>query len=64
MFGLLNQGPQVITEILDEMTQWLEQNEYDSVEQLKGSISRGKAINPIAFERLNYLDVLQGYNGF
>lgn len=58
---LLNQGPQVITEILDEMTQWLEQNEYDSVEQLKGSISRGKAINPIAFERLNYLDVLQGY---
>lgn len=58
---LLKQGPEVITKVLDEMTQWLEQNEYESIEQLKGSISRGKAINPIAFERLNYLDVLQGY---
>jgi dihydroorotate dehydrogenase (fumarate) len=61
---LLKQGPNVISEILDGMTQWMEDNDYESVEQLKGSISQGKAINPLAFERLNYLDVLQGYTGF
>jgi len=40
----------------------MEENEYESVNQLKGSVSQGKAINPIAFERLNYLEVLQGYH--
>ena len=58
---LLKQGSGVITTILDDLTAWLEQNEYESVEQLKGSVSQGKAINPMAFERLNYLQVLQGY---
>jgi len=52
------QGPTVI----QEMTLWLEENEYESVKQLKGSLSKGKAINPIAFERVNYLQVLQGYH--
>lgn len=59
---LLKQGPDVIKSILDDLTEWMEQNEYESVSQLKGSVSQDKAINPIAFERLNYLEVLQGYH--
>ncbi len=59
---LLKQGAAVIKDILEEMSRWLEENEYESVSQLKGSVSKGKAINPIAFERVNYLQVLQGYH--
>lgn len=58
---LLKEGPEAITTILENVTRWLEENEYESVSQLKGSVSKGKAINPIALERVNYLQVLQGY---
>jgi len=59
---LLKKGPEVIKTILSELTQWMEEKEYESVNQLKGSVSKGRAINPIAFERVNYLQVLQGYS--
>ncbi len=59
---LLKEGPDVIIDILNGLTAWLTENEYESVSQLKGSVSKGKAINPIAFERVNYLQVLQGYS--
>jgi dihydroorotate dehydrogenase (fumarate) len=58
---LLHQGSDVIKDILEQMMYWMEQNEYESVEQLKGSVSMGKAINPVGFERLNYLEILKGY---
>ncbi len=58
---LLKKGPDVIKTILEGLSRWLEDNDYESVEQLKGSVSQGKAINPVAFERLNYLEVLQGF---
>ncbi len=56
---LLKQGSGVITQILQDMEQWMEEHEYESVSQLKGSVSKDKAINPVGFERLNYLRVLQ-----
>jgi len=59
---LLKQGPDVVKTIIDNLAQWMDENDYESVSQLKGSLSQGKAINPIAFERVNYLEVLQGYS--
>lgn len=61
---LLKQGPDAIRTILDNLSRWMEDNRYESVNQLKGSVSKGKAINPIAFERLNYLEVLQSYTAW
>ena len=58
---LLQQGPQHITTILNDMQHWLEQHEYESVHQLKGSISQQKAIDPAAYERANYINVLDSY---
>ncbi len=59
---LLKEGPDVVKVIIDNLTQWMDENDYESVAQLKGSLSQGKAINPIAFERVNYLEVLQGFS--
>ncbi len=56
---LLRQGPQTLGQILREMQHWLQENEYESVGQLKGSVSRERAIDPSAYDRANYVEVMQ-----
>lgn len=58
---LLRHGQEHIGVILKDLQQWLEENEYDSLAQLKGSLSRRHAPDPAAFERANYLSVLHSY---
>ncbi len=58
---LLKNGPQHLEKILVEMETWMEAKEYDSVEQLKGSVSQKNSPNPAAFERANYVDILNSY---
>jgi len=58
---LLEKGPQQLKIIHNDLNDWLEQHEYESVQQLKGSISKQYAINPAAYERTNYIDVLNSY---
>ena len=60
--ALLIHGSTIIREILQNLTQWMEDNDYASVAQLKGSVSKNTAINPAAYERLNYLDLLRNYS--
>ncbi|MGA9118623.1 MAG: dihydroorotate dehydrogenase-like protein [Bacteroidota bacterium] len=59
--SLLKHGPQRITEILEGMTRWLVEHEYVSVTQMKGSMSQRSVADPAAFERANYMKVLQSY---
>ncbi len=59
--ALLKHGPQRISEILTNMTSWLEEHEYVSVAQMKGSMSQRSIADPSAFERANYMKVLQAY---
>lgn len=59
---LLKHGTGRLSEILAEMEQWLVEHEYDSVNQLKGSVSRQHAIDPSAYERANYVQVLDSYS--
>lgn len=60
--AILQHGPQHIAMTLQQLQQWLEQHEYESVQQLKGSISRQHAIDPAAYERANYISVLDSYS--
>lgn len=59
---LLKEGVGRLSEILIELEQWLEAHEYDSIEQLKGSVSQQNAIDPCAYERANYVQVLDNYS--
>ncbi len=59
--ALLENGPDVIPKILGEITAWMEEREYTSIEQLKGSLSQQHALDPAAFERANYVEVLDSY---
>ncbi|MDD4916138.1 MAG: dihydroorotate dehydrogenase-like protein [Methylococcales bacterium] len=59
---LLKQGVGRLSEILTEMEQWLDEHEYESISQLKGSVSQQHAIDPSAYERANYVQVLDSYS--
>ncbi len=59
---LLKQGVGHLTQILTELEQWLVEHEYESINQLKGSVSQQHAIDPSAYERANYVQVLDSYS--
>ncbi|TLS75646.1 dihydroorotate dehydrogenase-like protein [Mariprofundus erugo] len=60
--ALLHHGPEYLGEVLNGMMQWMEEKEYASVAQLKGSVSHARAIDPAAFERANYIKTLDSFH--
>jgi dihydroorotate dehydrogenase (fumarate) len=58
---LLINGPTRITTLLSEMGQWMEAHEYDTVAQMRGSMSQQNVADPAAFERANYMKTLQSW---
>lgn len=55
---LLRKGMPHMKVIEQEMRQWMEQHEYESVAQLKGSLSQKNCPDPSAFERAQYMRVI------
>jgi dihydroorotate dehydrogenase (fumarate) len=53
--ALIRRGIPYITLVERELAESLERHEYDSVEQLKGSLSQLKSPSPEAFERAQYV---------
>src|SRR5512132_2596578 len=58
---LLRRGIEHIRVIEREMREWMEEHEYESVEQLKGSMSQKNCPDPSAFERAQYMRALETY---
>ena len=59
--SLLHNGINHAAQILSEMDAWMEEHEYTSVEQMKGSMSQQAVAEPASFERANYMKVLSSY---
>ena len=59
---LLQNGPDKLTEILAAMQNWMEEREYESVAQLKGSMSQQNLPDPSLLARASYLRVLDSYS--
>jgi dihydroorotate dehydrogenase (fumarate) len=59
---LLMHGPERLHDLLTELENWLVEHEYESIQQLKGSVSQQHAIDPSAYERANYVQVLDNYS--
>jgi dihydroorotate dehydrogenase (fumarate) len=58
---LLQNGLRRIKEILAEIESWMIEHEYASVAQMIGSMSQQHCAEPAAFERANYMKVLDSY---
>jgi len=58
---LLQNGVRRIGQVLNEVTTWLTEHEYESVMQMIGAMSQKHCAEPAAFERANYMKMLQSY---
>lgn len=58
---LRGRAPDVLRSVLHDMELWLTEHEYESISQLRGSMSQRAVAEPAAFERANYIRVLEDY---
>jgi dihydroorotate dehydrogenase (fumarate) len=61
---LLRDGVGAIGRILEDMGRWMETHEYESVQQMRGSLSHKNCEDPGAFERANYVKALRQYRSY
>lgn len=59
--ALLRNGPEHLTFMHQGLRAWIESNGYESVEQLRGSVSYRATDDPAAFERSNYVKTLHSW---
>jgi dihydroorotate dehydrogenase (fumarate) len=59
--GMLRYGIGFLTTLVDGLQDWMEAKQYDSVSQLRGAMSQINCLNPGAFERANYIKILDNY---
>ncbi len=59
--SLLRNGPKRIAEILTGVQKWMIEREYESLDQMRGSMSHKSVANPSALERANYMKALNSY---
>jgi dihydroorotate dehydrogenase (fumarate) len=59
--ALLKRGIGYLDTIATELLVWMGEHEYDSIQQMQGSMSRNAVPKPSAFERANYMKVLSSY---
>lgn len=57
----LQNGIEKASSIISDLEGWMVENEYISIEQMKGSMSQQAVAMPDAFERANYMKVLSSY---
>ena len=58
---LLEHGIGRLTAILADLQEWMVEHEYDSIALMKGSMSQRAVAEPAAFERANYMKILDSY---
>jgi len=58
---LLANGYQRVPEMLSDLAQWMQEHDYESIQQMQGSMSQQAINEPAAFERANYMRILGSY---
>jgi dihydroorotate dehydrogenase (fumarate) len=60
--ALLLQGPETLASIRQGVVDWLEDHEYESLAQLRGSMNVARCPDPTIYERANYIHLLQSFS--
>jgi dihydroorotate dehydrogenase (fumarate) len=58
---LLRHGPERLTLLRNDVEAWLVEHEYESLAQMRGSMNLERSPDPEAYERANYMHILQSY---
>jgi dihydroorotate dehydrogenase (fumarate) len=59
--ALLKNGIGYLRDLEAGVIEWMEQHEYESIRQMRGSMNAAAVAEPAAFERANYIKVLGSY---
>jgi dihydroorotate dehydrogenase (fumarate) len=59
--SLLQNGEQSVSSMISELEAWMKDHEYESIQQMQGSMSQKSVKDPAAFERANYMKVLGSF---
>jgi dihydroorotate dehydrogenase (fumarate) len=59
--ALLRNGPEHLGLVLGGLRAWLVEHEYESLDQMRGSMNLDRCPDPRAFERANYVSILQSW---
>jgi dihydroorotate dehydrogenase (fumarate) len=61
--ALLSRGTGYMKFLLEDLKQWMVENDYQSIRQMQGSLSLNRCDDPAAFERGNYMRILHSWRG-
>ncbi|MGE3510748.1 MAG: dihydroorotate dehydrogenase-like protein [Vicinamibacterales bacterium] len=61
--ALLAHGPTYLQRVLADLRQWMEEHEWASLGAMRGNLSLKKVPDPAAYERANYMMLLQSWRG-
>jgi dihydroorotate dehydrogenase (fumarate) len=59
--ALLANGPSYLQTLRRDVEAWMDEHEYTSLGQMRGSMSHANSPNPEAIERANYMRILQSW---
>jgi dihydroorotate dehydrogenase (fumarate) len=60
--ALLQHGPAYLRQVRADLARWLEAHEFDSLRQMQGSMSLLRCGDPGAYQRANYIRLLQSWD--
>ena len=60
--ALLKHGPGYLRRVREELQEWMEENEWSSLAEMRGNMGVDRAPNPKAYERTNYMMMLQSWD--
>ena len=59
--ALLMHGPEHLRTVVADLTVWLQEHEWTSLAEMRGNMSLFKVPDPDAYERANYMLMLQSW---
>ena len=59
---LVRNGPASLTQLVAGLSKWMEEHEYVSISQMRGSMSQRAVAEPAAFERADYMRALNMFD--
>lgn len=59
--ALLQRGPGHLAQVLSDLRAWMTKYEWASLEDMRGNMNLAKVPDPAAYERGNYMQMLQGW---
>jgi len=60
--SLLQQGPELIRTMIDDLAEWMEEQNFETIGEFRGRVSQLSVVDTAAFERVNYIRVLDNYS--